>query len=173
VPAQVALAYGAASGSAMNGTGCPALPRSRSSSRTARRTEIRIVEKSNWTGRAVVASRAQLSEALHRDELARPGVYVLTVSDESGTASLYVGEADVLGERLRNHASRKDFWTRFIAFSSTDENSTRRTCATWSQSSLRWPKQPTSGSSRTAPRPASRRYPRRTVPTSTGFSRRC
>ena len=34
---------------------------------------IRIVEKSNWTGRAVVASRAQLSEVLQRDELARPG----------------------------------------------------------------------------------------------------
>ena len=83
---------------------------------------IRIVEKSNWTGRAVVASRAQLSEALHRDELARPGVYVLTGSDDSGSARLYVGEADVLGERLRNHASRKDFWTRFIAFTSTDEN---------------------------------------------------
>jgi hypothetical protein len=83
---------------------------------------IRIVEKSNWTGRAVVASRAQLSEALQRDELARPGVYVLTGSDDSGSPRLYVGEADVLGERLRNHASRKDFWIRFIAFTSTDEN---------------------------------------------------
>jgi hypothetical protein len=83
---------------------------------------IRLVEKSNWTGRAVVASRAQLSEALLRDELGRPGVYVLTGSDDGGTPRLYVGEADVLGERLRNHASRKDFWTRFIAFTSTDEN---------------------------------------------------
>lgn len=83
---------------------------------------IRIVEKSNWTGRAVVASRAQLSEALQRDELTRPGVYVLTGADSSGSARIYVGEADVLGERLRNHAGRKDFWTSFIAFTSTDEN---------------------------------------------------
>ena len=49
-------------------------------------------------------------------------MYVLTGSDDSGSPRLYVGEADVLGERLRNHASRKDFWTRFIAFTSTDEN---------------------------------------------------
>lgn len=83
---------------------------------------IRIVEKSNWTGRAVVASRAQLSEALHRDELSRPGVYVLTGTDDSGSPRLYIGEADVLGDRLRNHAGRKDFWTSFIAFTSTDEN---------------------------------------------------
>jgi hypothetical protein len=83
---------------------------------------IRIVEKSNWTGRAVVASRAQLTEALHRDELTRPGVYVLAGADDSGASRLYVGEADVLGERLRSHATKKDFWTWFVGFTSTDEN---------------------------------------------------
>jgi hypothetical protein len=83
---------------------------------------IRIVEKSNWTGRAVVAGRPQLSDALRRDELNRPGVYVLVGTDEGGGPSLYVGEAEVLGERLRNHAIKKDFWTWFVAFSSTDEN---------------------------------------------------
>jgi hypothetical protein len=83
---------------------------------------IRIVEKSNWTGRAVVASRAQLTEALHRDELARPGVYVLVSPGESGASHIYVGEADVLRDRLKQHAKQKDFWTGFVAFTSTDEN---------------------------------------------------
>jgi hypothetical protein len=83
---------------------------------------IRVVEKSNWTGRAVVASRTQLPDALQRDELTRPGVYVLAGSSDDGEPMLYIGEADVLGERLRNHASRKDFWTWFVAFTSTDEN---------------------------------------------------
>jgi len=83
---------------------------------------IRIVEKSNWTGRAVVASRSQLAEALARDELSRPGVYVLTGPGDGGASRLYIGEADVLRDRIKQHASRKDFWTRFVAFTSTGEN---------------------------------------------------
>jgi hypothetical protein len=82
---------------------------------------IRIVEKSNWTGRAVVASRAQLTEALHRDELVRPGVYVLVGPGETGTSRIYIGEADALRDRLKQHAKQKDFWTGFVAFTSTDE----------------------------------------------------
>ena len=83
---------------------------------------IRIVEKSNWTGRAVVGSRTQLADALARDELGRPGVYVLAGTDDDGEQRLYVGEADVLGDRLRSHATRKDFWTWFVAFTAADEN---------------------------------------------------
>ena len=82
---------------------------------------LRIVEKSNWTGRAVVAGRAQLGRALARDELNQPGVYVLTGPAEQGAPRLYVGEADVLRERLRQHVAGKDFWTRFVAFTSTNE----------------------------------------------------
>lgn len=37
---------------------------------------VRVVEKSNWTGRVVVASRTQLPDALKRDELDLPGVRV-------------------------------------------------------------------------------------------------
>ncbi len=83
---------------------------------------IRIVEKSNWTGRAVVASRAQLAEALKRDELSRPGVYILIGPSSGGMSRIYVGEADVLRDRLKQHAKQKDFWTAFTAFTSTDQN---------------------------------------------------
>lgn len=83
---------------------------------------IRVIEKSNWTGRAVVASRAQLLGALQRDELTRPGVYVLAGPDDDGSSRLYIGEADALGDRLRSHAKTKDFWTWFVAFTSADEN---------------------------------------------------
>jgi len=83
---------------------------------------IRIVDKSNWVGRAVVASRAQLGLALQRDEMGRPGVYLLLGPGEGGAERLYVGEADVLRERMKQHAGRKDFWTRFVAFTSTDES---------------------------------------------------
>jgi hypothetical protein len=82
---------------------------------------LRIVEKSNWTGRAVVASRAQIDRALARDELAQPGVYVLTGASEDGAPRLYVGEADALRERIKQHVAGKEFWTRLVAFSSSNE----------------------------------------------------
>lgn len=83
---------------------------------------IRLVGKSNWTGKAIVAGRPQLAEALGRDEMSQPGVYVLIGPGESGLPRIYIGEADVLKNRLRNHQRNKDFWTRFVAFTSTDEN---------------------------------------------------
>ena len=82
---------------------------------------LKIVEKSNWTGRAVVVSRTQLNRALARDELTQPGVYVLTGPAVDGAPMLYVGEADVLGERLKQHVAKKEFWTRAVAFTSTNE----------------------------------------------------
>lgn len=82
---------------------------------------LRVVEKSNWTGRAVVASRSQLDRALAREELGQPGIYVLTGSSDEGAPLVYVGEADVLRDRLKQHAQRKEFWTRLVAFTSTNE----------------------------------------------------
>ncbi|CAM9870635.1 unnamed protein product, partial [Ectocarpus sp. 12 AP-2014] len=82
---------------------------------------LRVVEKSNWTGRAVVANRSQLECALARTEMAQPGVYVLTGLTDDGATKLYVGEADALGERIKQHVSGKEFWTRAVAFTSTNE----------------------------------------------------
>lgn len=82
---------------------------------------LRIVEKSNWTGRAVVASRSQATRAFDRPELDKPGVYVLTGLTDDGAPRIYVGEADVLRDRLKQHIKGKDFWTRFVAFTSTNE----------------------------------------------------
>ncbi|WP_447555425.1 GIY-YIG nuclease family protein [Vreelandella sp. EE22] len=82
---------------------------------------LRIVEKSNWTGRAVVANRSQLEGALKRSEMTQPGVYVLTGQTDDGAAKLYIGEADALGERIKQHVTGKEFWTRAIAFTSTNE----------------------------------------------------
>ena len=82
---------------------------------------LRIVEKSNWTGRAVVASRSHIDRALARGELEQPGIYVLTGVSDEGAPRVYVGEADVLRERIKQHVAGKEFWTRLVAFSSTNE----------------------------------------------------
>lgn len=82
---------------------------------------LRIVEKSNWTGRAVVAGRTQIDRAVTREEMGQPGVYVLTGSSDDGAPRLYIGEADVLRDRIKQHVGGKEFWTRLVAFTSTNE----------------------------------------------------
>ena len=84
---------------------------------------LRIVEKSNWTGRAVMCSRAQYPSVSGRDEFGRPGVYVLTGPAEDGSGiAAYIGEADVVRTRLNSHVREKEFWTQVVVFSSKDEN---------------------------------------------------
>jgi Domain of unknown function (DUF4357) len=85
---------------------------------------LRIVEKSNWTGRALMISRAQYPEVRSRDEFARPAVYLLRGESQSrGSVSrVYIGEADVARARIDSHLKTKDFWNDLILFTSKDEN---------------------------------------------------
>lgn len=84
---------------------------------------LRTIEKSNWSGGGIVIPRSLFGESRSRKELARTGVYVLLgPPEESGLPRVYVGEGDPIKPRLEQHASKKDFWTRCIAFTSKDEN---------------------------------------------------
>ena len=79
-------------------------------------------ELSNWTGKAYKIPRIHLSESSKRDELKKPGVYLLFGKDEDSNEVVYIGEAEVLFDRLKQHLSQKDFWNETIAFISKDEN---------------------------------------------------
>ena len=83
-----------------------------------------VVEKSNWTGLGLVCPRASYQRSRSRDELLRPGVYVLIgpAENSAGRERIYVGEADVLSKRLDQHHANKDFWTRAVVFTSKDQN---------------------------------------------------
>lgn len=84
---------------------------------------LRIVEKSNWTGRGLVFPRARYAEVRKRGELGRTGVYILWGPGESGRLpKVYVGEGDGVLPRLDRHAREKDFWTHAAVFTSKDEN---------------------------------------------------
>ena len=84
---------------------------------------LKVVEKSNWTGRGLVIPRAMFGESKHRDELNRTGVYLLVGPDEtSALPRLYVGEGDPVKARLEQHANKKDFWTHAVIFTSKDTN---------------------------------------------------
>lgn len=86
---------------------------------------LRTAEISNWTGKAVAAPRTELDVLLQREELDKSGVYILIGTDPlSGSPHAYIGEAEVIRERLKQHKSR-EFWVSAIIFVSKDENLTK------------------------------------------------
>lgn len=88
---------------------------------------LSTAEITNWTGHIVTAPRSDLGELLRRPEAARTGIYLLLGDDESavGDVRCYIGEADVVGERLRSHQREKDFWDRVAVVTSKDTNLTK------------------------------------------------
>jgi len=86
---------------------------------------LRTAEISNWSGKAVAAPRTELEDLLKRDELDKPGIYILLGNDpQTNAPHAYIGEAEVLRDRLKQHKT-KEFWVSAIAFTSKDENLTK------------------------------------------------
>lgn len=86
---------------------------------------LRTAELSNWSGMAIAAPRTDLDDLLKREEIGKAGVYLLSgIDDHSGGAAVYIGEAEALGERLKQHRD-KEFWTQVLVFFSKDENLTK------------------------------------------------
>lgn len=63
----------------------------------------------NWTGHVLRIPRTQIKDGLARKEAGYTGVYLL-FGDKDGVPTAYVGEAEDMGERLRNHVAGKDWW---------------------------------------------------------------
>ncbi len=82
-----------------------------------------ICELSNWTGIAYKIPRSMIKESENREELSSPGVYFLFGYDEEKDKPLiYIGEAEDIIKRLKQHLEKKDNWNEAIAFISKDSN---------------------------------------------------
>ncbi|MHA6795909.1 GIY-YIG nuclease family protein [Pseudonocardia bannensis] len=86
---------------------------------------LTTAEITNWTGHVVSASRSDLGKLLSRDEAQRTGVYFLLGGDELGETLCYIGESDIVGDRLKQHVAGKDFWDRVVVVTSKDANITK------------------------------------------------
>jgi len=79
-------------------------------------TDILTAEIINWTGKIIVAPRAQLAELAKREEVRRTGVYCLVGPNPENALrdAVYFGEGDNVLTRLTAHDKdeSKDFWTR-------------------------------------------------------------
>ena len=74
---------------------------------------LRLVERSNWIGKALVFPRKLYPEVRNRSEFQQTGVYLLL--DGEGE-TIYIGEGDPVRPRLEDHFAKKDFWARAVFF---------------------------------------------------------
>lgn len=88
---------------------------------------LTTAEITNWTGHVLSAARSDLADLLKRDESQRTGVYFLLGEDEEalGDIRCYIGEADVVSERLKYHQRDRSFWDRVVVITSKDTNLTK------------------------------------------------
>ena len=89
---------------------------------------LTTAEITNWTGHLISAQRSDLADMLKRDEAQRTGAYLLLGEETAVTGPrCYIGEADVIADRMRIHRNDKDkeFWDRVVAITSKDANFTK------------------------------------------------
>jgi hypothetical protein len=98
---------------------------------------VRIIDRMNWTGLGIVFPREKWPTTRQRAEFSRAGVYILVgyraETDELPT--LYIGEGDVIRNRIESHFQSKDFWTRAIVFTASN-NSLNKAHVKWLEHAL-------------------------------------
>lgn len=84
---------------------------------------IKICEITNSIVKALFIPRSKLAEASKREELKDPGIYFLIgEKNEVGKPKIYIGEAEVLLTRIKQHNASKEFWNSVICFVSEKKN---------------------------------------------------
>jgi hypothetical protein len=78
-------------------------------------------ELSNWTGKAFKIPRIKVKEYMTKEELKKPGVYILFGKDENDEDSAYIGEAELGIDRILQQLAQKEFWNEVIIFTSKDK----------------------------------------------------
>jgi hypothetical protein len=69
---------------------------------------IRHLDKSNWSGYGVVFNKELFHQLKHEPGFSQAGIYILVGNASEET--IYIGEADPVGDRLKNHVANKEGW---------------------------------------------------------------
>lgn len=84
-------------------------------------------ELSNWNGKAIKIPRTEVV-GCSRDDLRGIGIYFLICQGDNGIDSVYIGEAEVIHERLKQHIAdyqsgkEEYYWNTAVAFVGRDLN---------------------------------------------------
>lgn len=79
-----------------------------------------MCELSNWNGRVYKISRNDLSEFANRPDCEYTGVYFLFGKDEDNKDTVYVGEAEKMLVRLKQHLKDYNYWNDCVVVISKD-----------------------------------------------------
>lgn len=79
-----------------------------------------MCELSNWNGRVYKISRNDLSEFANRPDCEYTGVYFLFGKDEDNKDTVYVGEAEKMLVRLKQHLKDHNYWNDCVVVISKD-----------------------------------------------------
>ncbi|MGQ7856900.1 GIY-YIG nuclease family protein [Pedobacter sp. WC2501] len=82
---------------------------------------LTTAELSNWTGIGVKVPRIKIKEYGSRLEFQKPGVYILIGKGDNNEDAAYIGEAEIVVDRLIQQIANKDFWNEVIFFGSKDK----------------------------------------------------
>lgn len=79
-----------------------------------------MCELSNWNGRIYKISRNDLNEFANRSDSEYTGVYFLFGRDEENNDTVYIGEAERMIVRLKQHLKDRDYWNDCVVVISKD-----------------------------------------------------
>lgn len=79
-----------------------------------------MCELSNWNGRVYKISRNQIQKFCEREDADNTGVYFLIGKDDNNNDTVYVGEAEKMSVRIKQHLKDDEYWNDCIAVISKD-----------------------------------------------------
>lgn len=79
-----------------------------------------MCELSNWNGRVYKISRSELAKFSDRGDAENTGVYFLFGKDEENNDTIYIGEAEKILTRLKQHLQDENYWNDCIVVISKD-----------------------------------------------------
>ena len=74
----------------------------------------------NWTGHVLRIPRTRLIEGLKRPHASQTGVYLLLGQNEKGPLA-YIGEAEDMSYRVKQHATSKQWWEQAVLITTTGD----------------------------------------------------
>lgn len=80
-----------------------------------------MCELSNWNGRVYKIARSELSLFSNRKDANNTGIYFLFGKDDTNKDTVYIGEAEKVSDRLKQHLNDMNYWNDCIAVISKDD----------------------------------------------------